>query len=153
MPSGQSSAKLPVILSPSHLITQSLGHWVTRSTATDRQSNGRTTSGSTGLLRRQQVHPVVSAESHAYIPNSFHINFFDGTIRIHLRNFSSFSHCSLHVIRFHQKFIKIHLHTIWHHSMGWATELKIAMQMLNVTFSLTVLPRRLPCQSVRSPCH
>ena len=153
MPSGQSSAKLPVILSPSHLITQSLGHWVTRSTATDRQSNGRTTSGSTGLLRRQQVHPVVSAESHAYIPNSFHINFFDGTIRIHLRNFSSFSHCPLHLIRFDQKFIKIHLHTIRHYAMGLATELKIAMQMLNVTFSLTVLPRRLPCQSVRSPCH
>ena len=167
MPSGQSSAKLPVILSPSQLINLSLSHFVTRSLGhlvtwslghsvnsySYRQTNGRTTSGSTGLLRRQQVHPVVSTESHAYIPNSFHINFFDRTIRINLRNFSSFSHCPLHVIRFLQKFIKIHLHTIWHHAMGLATELKIAMQMLNVTFSLTALPWRLPCQFDHLPCH
>ena len=52
IPSGQSSAKLPV--------TQSLGHSVTRSPVIlssfhfNMLTNGQTTSGSTGLLRRQK---------------------------------------------------------------------------------------------------
>ena len=66
IPSGQSSAKLPVNRSLGHSVTWSLGHSVTRSLGslgqslfstlrlTDGRTDGHTTSGSTGLLRRQK---------------------------------------------------------------------------------------------------
>ena len=63
IPYGQSSAKLPVTWSLGHLVTWSLGHSVTwslghsviwSSVSTLLRTDGRTTLGSPGLLRRQQ---------------------------------------------------------------------------------------------------